>query len=122
MCCSMLRMIRTTMTTSAAQLTVNLNPRFKGAALFVLGFVLVAIGAVGFFARSIQFVWVTIPGNYGSNPGFGAYESMVLPWFMVSAVGLGVVLGSWRWLLLAIVVGPFALAIIGQLLGRLFRR
>ena len=88
----------------------------------MLGCVLIAIGATGFIVRSLEFVRVTIPGNYGSNPGFGAYESMVLPWFVVGVAGLGILLGSWRWVLVAIVVGPFALALVSQLLGRVFRR
>lgn len=88
----------------------------------MLGCVLVAIGAVGFIARSLEFVRVTIPGNYGSNPGFGAYESMVLPWFVVGVAGLGILLGSWTWVLVAIVIGPFALALVSQLLGRVFGR
>lgn len=88
----------------------------------MLGCVLIAIGAAGFVVRSIQFVRVTIPGNYGSNPGFGAYESMVLPWFIVGVAGLAIVLGSWTWVLVAIVIGPFALALASQLLGRVFGR
>ena len=62
--------------------------------MILLGYALVAIGAAGFVTRSVEFVRITIPDNYGSNPGFGAYESMVLPWFAAGFIGLGFVLGT----------------------------
>lgn len=85
-----------------------------------LGFGLIMLGAVGYVVRTVEFVRVTIPENYGSNPGFGAYESMVLPWFAVGFLGVGLLLGSWLWAVVPIIIAPFALGIIALLLGRLF--
>ncbi len=87
-----------------------------------LGIALLAAGVMGLLVRSVEFVRVTIPDNLGSNPGFGAYESMVIPWYLIACCGLGLVTGSWRWALLPAAVGLFALGFVAMALGRLFGR
>ena len=87
-----------------------------------IGHALMAAGVIGFVVRSVEFVRVTIPRNYGSNPGFGAYESMVLPWFSAGFIGLGIVLGSWRWALLPIAAGLVGLGFVAMLLSKVFGR
>ena len=84
--------------------------------------VLVTIGVLGVSLRTVEFVRVTMPENYGSNPGFGAYESMCLPWWALGAVGVGLATGSWLVGWLALVSGLFVLGIGSHLLGRLFAR
>ena len=39
--------------------------------------------------RTVQFVRITIPENFGSNPGFGAYESSRWPWWFALSAGVG---------------------------------
>ena len=69
--------------------------------------------------QTVHFVRVTIPHNYGSNPGFGAYEVTVIPWWGVGCIGLGA-LTSWGVAAACLAVGLLALGFIAQLLGRLF--
>ena len=63
--------------------------------LFYFGIALVGVGALGVVFKTVEFVRVTIPGNYGLNPGFGAYETMTAPWWAAICFGLGVVV-SWK--------------------------
>ena len=87
----------------------------------VIGWALVVIGGLGVVLRSVEFVRVRIPHNYGSNPGFGAYETMALPWWGVGSFGLGV-LTSWQVGVACFVLGLFTLGVAAQLLGRVFGR
>jgi hypothetical protein len=83
--------------------------------------ILIAVGAVGIVVRSVTFYRVTIPQNYGSNPGFGAYEVTVIPWWLLVCVGLGVrtsPLVGWA----SFIAGAFGLGFFGQLLAVAFRR
>ena len=81
--------------------------------------VLVAIGSLGMIVRTLQFVKVTIPENFGSNPGFGAYESSCWPWWFALAVGVGL-MTSFGVGAAMFVLGMFALGFVAQLLGHLF--
>lgn len=83
--------------------------------------ILIAVGAMGIVARSVTFYRVTIPQNYGSNPGFGAYEVTVIPWWLLVCVGLGLrtsLLIGWA----SFFLGVFGLGFLGQLLAVAFRR
>lgn len=82
---------------------------------------LIAIGALGVVARAVHFVRVTMPENYGRNPGFGAFEAMAMPWWIVLCVGVGIQ-GSLRAGALAFVAGFIVLGLTAHLLGRLFGR
>jgi cobalamin synthase len=62
---------------------------------------------------------VTIPENFGSNPGFGAYEVTVLPWWLLVSIGVGRLTSVWIGVV-CMVVGWFALGFFAQLLGRVF--
>jgi len=82
---------------------------------------LLAVGAAGMVVRSVTFVRVTLPANYGSNPGFGAYETMVAPWWLLLCAGLGL-LTSVRVALVVFFLGVPALGVVAQLLSRAFGR
>lgn len=84
--------------------------------------VLLAVGAAGLLFAAVTFVRVTLPHHYGSNPGFGAFESAAAPWWLVTSVGLGLRAGSWRTGFVAFLVGFLALALVAHLLARLFGR
>ena len=84
--------------------------------------VLVAVGVLGVSLRTVEFVRVTMPENYGSNPGFGAYESMCLPWWVLGAVGVGLAAGSWQAGALTLATGLLVLGVLSHVLGRLFGR
>lgn len=86
-----------------------------------LPYALLAVGTVGFFARSATFVLVTLPHHYGSNPGFGAYEVLVAPWWATLCIGVGLAT-SLRTGLVVFLVGFVALGFVAQLLSRLFGR
>ena len=88
----------------------------------VLGIALVAVGGAGMFLRSVSFVRVTLPSNHGSNPGFGAYESMVMPWFLTACVGVAILAPTWSWAVGLFVVGLFGLGFVANLLARAFGR
>ena len=88
----------------------------------IVAVALVIVGVLGVSLRTVEFVRVTMPENYGSNPGFGAYESMCLPWWALGAVGVGLQAGSWRLGGIALVSGLLVLGVASQLLGRLFGR
>ncbi len=87
--------------------------------LFYFGIALVGVGALGVVFKTVEFVRVTIPGNYGLNPGFGAYETMTAPWWAAICLGLGVVV-SWKTGLALFALGLFGLGFAAQLLGWLF--
>jgi len=84
--------------------------------------VLVTVGVLGIGLRTVEFMRVTMPENYGSNPGFGAYESMCLPWWALGAVGVGFAAGSWQAGGLALASGLLVLGVLSHVLGRLFGR
>ena len=69
--------------------------------------------------RTTQFVRVTIPENFGSNPGFGAYESSCWPWWFALAAGVGL-MTSFAVGAAFFIVGFFALGFVAQILGRFF--
>lgn len=83
---------------------------------------MIGLGVVGWVVRSVGFVRVTLPKHFGSNPGFGAYETLVVPWFTAICIGLGLVFGSWPWALIPMGLGFFALGFVAMALGRLFGR
>jgi len=87
--------------------------------LGILSVALVSIGALGTALKSVEFVRVTIPTNYGSNPGFGAYETMVLPYWIAGSIGVGI-MTSWEVGVGCFVAGLFTLGLVAQLLGRVF--
>ena len=86
----------------------------------LIAWALVGLGGVGIIAKSVTFVRVTLPENFGANPGFGAYEVTVVPWWAVACVGIGMptsLLIGW----VSLVVGAFALGCLGQALAIAFR-
>lgn len=82
--------------------------------------ILLSVGVVGFVVQCVRFVRVTLPENFGSNPGFGALEVMVAPWLIIGSVGLGLVLDSWKWGGIVFGLGMFSTGLLAMLLGRLF--
>jgi hypothetical protein len=84
-----------------------------------LGISLIAIGALGVLYKTVVFVRVTIPGNFGSSPGFGAYESMTMPFWLAGSIGVGI-LTSWPVGAGCLALGLLALGFFAQLLGRVF--
>lgn len=80
---------------------------------------LLVIGSLGIVERSVHFVRVTMPYHYGSNPGFGAYETSCLPWWLVLSIGAGLVTSPRAGVVL-FVVGLFGLGLVAQFLGRVF--
>ncbi len=80
---------------------------------------LLVIGAFGIAERSVHFVRVTIPHHYGSNPGFGAYETSCLPWWLTLSTGAGLITSP-RVGVVLFVLGLFGLGLFAQLLGRVF--
>ena len=88
----------------------------------IVAVLLVVVGLLGVSLRTVEFVRVTMPENFGSNPGFGAYESMCLPWWSLGAVGVGLWTGSWRLGWWALASALLVLGIGGHLLGWLFGR
>lgn len=87
----------------------------------VLGWGLVVVGGTGVLVQSVGFVRVTMPANYGRNPGFGAYEASTLPWWILGAVGVGM-LSDLRAGLFTGAAGIVALSLLAHALGRLFGR
>ena len=85
-----------------------------------LGVVLLVVGAAGFVLQCVKFVRVTLPENYGGNPGFGALETRVAPGFAIACLGLGLALGSWKWGLIVFGLGMFATGFVAMALARLF--
>lgn len=88
--------------------------------LSYFGIALVAIGALGVVLRTVEFVRVVIPGNFGSNPGFGAYETMTIPPWIAGSIGVGIVT-SWKVGVACLVLGLLTLGFLAQLLGRAVR-
>lgn len=89
--------------------------------LTYLGIALIGIGVLGMVIKTVEFVRVTIPDNFGSNPGFGVYETMSFPWWAAVSIGVGI-MASWKVGLVGFAVGLFALGLFAQLLGRVFGR
>jgi hypothetical protein len=90
--------------------------------LLYLAVGLIVGGAVGILIRTLEFVRVTLPENYGVNPGFGCYESMIAPWYALVCVGVGLLTASWVVGGVALLIGLFASGFLAMLLGRLFGR
>ena len=80
---------------------------------------LLVIGTLGMVARTAHFVRVTIPHHYGSNPGFGAYETSCLPWWLILSTGVGLATSA-RVGVALFVFGLFGLGLFAQLVARLF--
>jgi hypothetical protein len=87
-----------------------------------LAYALTAVGAAGMVWQSVCFVRVTLPHHYGLNPGFGAYETSVAPWWGALCVGLGLLAASARLGIVLFAVGFLALGLVAQLLGAIFGR
>ncbi len=85
-----------------------------------LGLLLLIVGSLGAGYKCVTFAKVTIPGNYGSNPGFGRLEMMVMPWLAGACLGLGLFMQSWIWGVGSFGVGVFFFGFLAQLLSRLF--
>jgi len=86
------------------------------------GVILLVIAAFGCVYQCCVFVMKTLPDNYGSNPGFGCFESMIMPWYVCGCIGLALLTHSWQAGLLAWVIGFFSLGLIANLLARLFSK
>ena len=84
-----------------------------------LALALLLAGTVGLVLSAIRFVRVTLPHNYGSNPGFGVFETSALPWWAAGSVGVGL-LTTFPAGAGAFAVGLLVLTVSGQLLGRIF--
>lgn len=84
-----------------------------------LPIILLGVGVLGRVGASAHFVRVTISNNFGSNPGFGAFESSCLPWWAACSIAVGM-LTSWPIGVAMLVIGLFGLGFVAQLLGRLF--
>lgn len=80
---------------------------------------LLVIGMLGMAQRTVHFVRVTIPHHYGSNPGFGAYETSCLPWWLILSAGVGLMTSA-TWGVALFLFGLFGLGVFAQILGRLF--
>ncbi|MES0370816.1 MAG: hypothetical protein ABUK11_00920 [Mariprofundaceae bacterium] len=85
-----------------------------------VGLILLTVAVLGFAFQCLKFVWVTLPENYGSNPGFGCFEMMVMPWFAGACIGVGLLMQSWIWGVTVFVVGIFTLGFFAMLLTALF--
>jgi hypothetical protein len=79
---------------------------------------LLLIGVLGMVARTAHFVRVTIPHHYGSNPGFGAYETSCLPWWLILSTGVGLAT-SLRVGAAVFVFGLFGLGLFAQFVARI---
>lgn len=84
-----------------------------------LAWALLLIGATGVVHSAIRFVRVTLPHNFGSNPGFGVFETSALPWWAAGSIGVGL-LTSFRAGAVTFALGIVVLSLSGQLLGRIF--
>ncbi|MCH1571910.1 MAG: hypothetical protein L7S64_11250 [Longimicrobiales bacterium] len=80
---------------------------------------LIVIGSIGMIVGTVRFVRVTIPNNYGSNPGFGVYEAACSPWWLCLSVGVAARTSPGVGAVL-FMLGLFGLGFFAQLLGRLF--
>jgi apolipoprotein N-acyltransferase len=80
---------------------------------------LFVVGGAGLLWKTVHFVRVTIPENFGSNPGFGAYEVTVVPWWLLVSIGVGSLTSGWIGAV-CMVLGSFALGFFAQLLARVF--
>ena len=85
-----------------------------------LAIVSMTIGTLGVCYQCVKFVRQTIPENYGSNPGFGCLESMVMPWFATACIGLGLFMQSWVSGAVVFAIGIFCIGFLAMLLGHLF--
>lgn len=82
-------------------------------------FALLLTGAAGLVFSAIRFVRVTLPHNYGSNPGFGAFEASALPWWVAGSIGVGL-LTSFQTGAVSFALGIVVLGVVAQILSRIF--
>ncbi len=87
-----------------------------------LGLLLLVIAACGFGYQCWVFVRRILPQNYGSNPGFGCFEVMVMPWLVTGSAGTALAAQSWAWGIGVFVAGFFSSGFLATLLGRGFRK
>lgn len=87
--------------------------------MWVISLMLLVVGLTGAGCQCVRFVTQTIPHNYGSNPGFGVLEVMVMPWHIMASVGLGMMLQSKGWGMAVFFIGIFCFGPIVLLLSRL---
>ena len=85
-----------------------------------LGIIPLLIGIVGVAYQSLIFVKQTIPENYGNNPGFGCFETMILPWLALACIGIGLLLWSWIWAVCIFMIGMFCFGFLASWLSRTF--
>ena len=85
-----------------------------------LGIILPIIGFAGVAYQCLIFVTKTIPDNFGSNPGFGCFETMVMPWFSIACIGTGLLLQSWIWGVGIFAIGMFSFGFLASLLSKIF--
>jgi len=86
------------------------------------GLILLVISAFGCAFQCFVFVSKTLPKNYGSNPGFGCFESMIMPWYFCGCIGLALFTDSWLVGLLVLVIGFFCLGLVANLLAHFFSK
>ena len=86
----------------------------------MLGLILTIAGLAGVAYQCLIFVRVTLPDNYGKNPGFGCLEMMVMPWFSVTCIGVGLLTQSWLGGAFIFGIGMFSFGFFAILLSRLF--
>ena len=84
------------------------------------GLVILIVAVTGFAIQCVKFVRVTLPENYGNNPGFGCFEMMVMPWLITGCVGTGLMMQSWKWGMAILIAGFFLSGMFAMLLARLF--
>ena len=87
-----------------------------------LGFVMIFIGATGSGYQCLVFVRDVLPQNLGKNPGFGCFETMLMPWVASCAIGLGLAIQSWQWGAAFLAVAIVSSGFLGGLLSRVFGR
>ena len=85
-------------------------------------YALALIGSLGMIVKTVTFVRITLPENFGSNPGFGAYEVSMAPWWGALCLAFGLYTGRVLVPVVVFVVGLFGLGLVAQLLGRVFGR
>lgn len=90
--------------------------------MWVISLLLLMAGLAGAGYQCVRFVTQTIPHNYGNNPGFGVLEVMVMPWHVMTSVGIGAMLESKEWGVAVFIIGIFCFGPVITLLSRLFGR
>ena len=88
----------------------------------IVTWVLFGMGAIGLYGGHLRFVSDVLPENLGRNPGFGAYESGMIPGWLLVCIALGLRTGSAMVGAVAFPVGLFLLGFVGQMASRAYRR